>query len=474
MARVLVVDDEASLRRMLAAILRSGGHEPIEAGGVGAARQALSTGLFDVVLTDQRMADGDGLSLLADCQENDPSLPVVMVTAHASVELAVEAMRAGAFDFLAKPFHPDQVLAVVARAGERSELMRENRRLRGEVERQGVVSSPIAGSSPAMAEVRELVARVAPTSATVLVTGETGTGKELVARALHAESERAARAFVAVNCAAFAETLLDSELFGHERGAFTGADRARPGLFEAAHRGTLFLDEAGEMSLPLQAKLLRVLTDGDVIRVGSTAPRRVDVRLVVATHRDLLSYVAAGHFRQDLYYRLAVVPIRVPALRERREDLPELASELLREIAVSLKQPVRRISAAALAKLARYEFPGNVRELRNLLERAAILSRGPGIGPEDFPDLRGEGPPSVGTDGGPEQGGDDVLAGWIATLPERLDLRAVLAEAEDALVQRALTAADGVQAEAARRLGLSRSDLSYRLRRRRDEAVRES
>jgi|CXWL01.1.fsa_nt_gi DNA-binding NtrC family response regulator len=467
MARVLIVDDEVSLRRMLAAIVRSGGHESVEADGVGEAQTALGSTLFDVVLTDQRMRDGDGLSLLAACRESDPALPVIMVTAHASVELAVEAMRAGAFDFLAKPFHPDQVLAVVARAGERSELLRENRRLRGEVARQSPTATTITGTSPAIAALRDLVSRVAPTPATVLVTGETGTGKELVARAIHAGSERADRPFVAVNCAAFAETLLDSELFGHERGAFTGADRSRPGLFEAAHRGTLFLDEAGEMSLGLQAKLLRVLMDGDVVRVGATAPRRVDVRLVVATHRDLRARAQEGLFRQDLYYRLAVVPIRVPALRERRADLPELAMSLLREVAVALNQPIRPIAPAALAKLARYDFPGNVRELRNLLERAAILARRPEIGVDDLPELDGD------VIARPAAGEADALEAWIATLPERLDLRAVIADVDAALVRRALAAAGGVQAEAARRLGLSRSDLSYRLRRRGDELVRE-
>ena len=460
MARVLIVDDESNLRRILAGIVRAAGHDAVEAADLASARVALARGTFDVLLADQRLPDGDGLALVAECREREPGLAVIMITAYASVELAVEAMRAGAFDFLAKPFHPDQVAAVVARAGERSELVRENAGLRAQVAARPIVPG-LTGGSPAIERVAELVARVAPTPATVLVTGETGTGKELVARAIHAGSPRAARPLIAVNCAAFTETLLDSELFGHERGAFTGADRARAGLFEAADRGSLFLDEAGEMSLALQAKLLRALVSGEVVRVGSTTPRKVDVRLIVATHRDLLERIAEGSFRQDLYYRLAVVPIAVPPLRERREDLPVLVETLSAEIAVELKLPARPLSRAALAKLALYEFPGNVRELRNLLERATILARGTEIGPADLPLLGGA--PSA------EPGGDR-LAAWIDSLPESVDLRDRLAEVEDALVARALDGCGGVQAEAARRLGISRSDLHYRLRRR--EGVR--
>jgi transcriptional regulator with GAF, ATPase, and Fis domain len=262
---------------------------------------------------------------------------------------------------------------------------------------------------------------------------------------------------VEVNCAAFTETLLDSQLFGHERGAFTGADRSRPGVFEAAHHGTLFLDEAGEMSLSLQAKLLRVLVNGDVVRVGATTPRRVDVRILVATHRDLLERVGQGLFREDLYYRLAVVPVRVPPLRERRGDLPALAEHLLSRVAGDLRISPRTLSPAALAKLFRYSFPGNVRELRNLIERASILARSDVIGPADLPELT-----SLDGAAGTEA---PTVDGWLATLGERVDLRETLAGVERRLVARALAAADGVQAEAARRLGLSRSDLSYKLRR---------
>ncbi|HRY45161.1 MAG TPA: sigma-54 dependent transcriptional regulator [Thermoanaerobaculia bacterium] len=450
MARLLVVDDEANMRRVLASILAADGHEVVEADGVRAAQRAFAESPFDLVLTDQRMADGDGLALLASCREVDPTVPVVVMTAYATVELAVEAMKIGAFDFVPKPFQPDAVRAVVRRACERTELVRENERLRGQVRRLAQPAGLLGGSS-AMRAVHDLVARVAPTNATVLVQGETGTGKELVARAIHDASPRAARPFVAVNCAGFAETLLESELFGHERGAFTGADRARQGVFEAAHTGALFLDEAGEMGLPLQAKLLRVLTNGEVVRVGATAPRRVDVRIVAATNRDLNAMVAAGTFREDLYYRLAVFPIAVPPLRERREDVPLLAAHFLALAGRELNTPARSLSAGAIARLAAYGYPGNVRELRNLIERATILARGAVIEADDLP---------LGPAPEPEAAEEALFRG----LPESVELGPTLHLIERRLVQRALASAHGVQAEAARRLGISRSLLAYKLK----------
>jgi two-component system response regulator HydG len=316
MARILIVDDEPNMRRILASNLRQDRHEVTEAAGFEEARRTLAAHDFDIVFTDQKMPDGDGLEVLAAVLETDASVSVIFLTALASIELAVESIRHGAFDFLTKPFQPDVVRATAQRAWERTRLFRENEVLKGTVVRlEG--TSEIHGESNAIYEVRQKIARVAPTNATVLITGETGTGKELVARAIHRNSQRASKPFVAVNCAAFTETLLESELFGHEKGAFTGADRTRQGLFEAAHEGTLFLDEAGEMSPAAQSKLLRILTDGQLIRVGSNRPRTVDVRVLVATHRDLPQRVREGLFREDLYYRLAVVPHHIPALRER-------------------------------------------------------------------------------------------------------------------------------------------------------------
>ncbi|MBK6406660.1 MAG: sigma-54-dependent Fis family transcriptional regulator [Holophagales bacterium] len=452
MARLLVVDDEANMRRVLVSILAVDGHEVVEAEGVRAAQRAFAGSQFDLVLTDQRMADGDGLTLLSSCREVDSSVPVVVMTAFATVELAVDAMKLGAFDFVPKPFVPEAVRAVVRRACERTELLRENERLRGQVRRLAQPTG-LLGGSRAMGVLHELIGRVAPTNATVLIHGETGTGKELVARAIHATSPRSERPFVAVNCAGFAETLLESELFGHERGAFTGADRARQGVFEAAHRGSLFLDEAGEMPLPLQAKLLRVLMNGEVVRVGATAPRLVDVRIIVATNRDLQAMVRSGTFREDLYYRLAVVPIEVPALRERREDIPVLADHFLTLAARELNAPARSLSSGARARLAEYGFPGNVRELRNLIERASILARGAAIEADDLP-LGGGGRSTPG----------DGPGAFVESLPETVDLDATMTLVERHLVLRALASARGVQAEAARRLGISRSLLSYKLK----------
>ncbi|HLO01231.1 MAG TPA: sigma-54 dependent transcriptional regulator [Pyrinomonadaceae bacterium] len=457
MARVLIVDDETNMRRVLATILKGDGHVVTEAAAASEAIEYISTTPYDVVLTDQKMPNGDGLSVITASRDADPTLPVVMLTAFATVDLAVEAMRQGAFDFITKPFTPEVVLGVTRRATEHAELLRENTRLRGELERQGF-SSEILGNSAAIHELKERIARVAPTNATVLITGETGTGKELVARAIHKQSDRANNSFVALNCAGFQETLLESELFGHERGAFTGADRSHQGLFESAHRGTMLLDEAGEMSLALQAKLLRVLVDGQVLRVGATSFRKIDVRVIVATHRDLLLRVKEGLFREDLYYRLAVVPIHIPPLRERKEDIPILVQSLLKQIAHELKSPVRQICPAAIDKLLSYGFPGNVRELRNLLERACILAQGKEIMASDLV-LITEESKTFGANG-PE----DYLQRWLDSLPSRVDLRRSIEQIERELIVRALRAAQGVQAEAARTLDLSRSDVAYKIK----------
>jgi two-component system, NtrC family, response regulator HydG len=457
MSTILIVDDETGMRRILASNLRRERYDVVEAAGVDQARMAIAQEPLDAVITDQKMHDGEGLEVLAAVRDADATLSVVFLTAFATVELAVESMRRGAFDFITKPFMPEVLMAAVRRAVERTRLLRENERLRNTV--VTLEGSPeIKGHSPAIADLLAKIGRVAATNATVLITGETGSGKELVARAIHRSSNRTSRPFIAVNCAAFTDTLLESQLFGHERGAFTGADRAREGLFEAAHEGVLFLDEVGDMSMMAQAKLLRVLTDGLVTRLGSTRPRRVDVRLLVATHRDLRQRVRDGLFRDDLYYRMAVVPLPVPPLRDRREDIPELCDFFLEQVARDLKVMPRRISADAMRVLLSYDFPGNVRELRNLIERACILSVGDQIGAESFP-VDGRGDDGLALSAMRPRSAEDVAS----TLPESLDLRPFLADLEKALIRRALKETRGAQAEAARKLGLSRSDLSYKL-----------
>lgn len=455
MGKVLIVDDEPSMRRILTTNLQMDSHVVVQAGGVLEARAALASEDFDVVITDQKMGDGSGLDVLQAVRQDDPTISVIFLTAVGTLELAVASMREGAFDFLTKPFAPDAVKAAVRRACERTALLRENAilktavlKLKGEDE--------IFGESVGIRAARETIARVAPKDTTVLITGETGTGKELVARAIHQNSLRAAKPFIAINCASVAETLIESELFGHERGAFTGADKAKTGLFEAAHEGTLFLDEIAELSPAAQAKLLRFLEDGEIQRLGSTKVRHVNVRVLAATHRDLKERVREVLFREDLYYRLAVLPIHLPPLRERREDIPGLCEVLSSRIAQEMKVVKRPLSQPAIKKLSEYQFPGNIRELRNLLERAHILGQQPELQPEDFP-LTLVAPHGASAT-------QELNAVQLAQrLPQHIDLREVLAQIEIALIERALGAAGGIQAEAARHLNLSRSDFGYKV-----------
>lgn len=450
MARILIIDDEPNMRRILTLILQEDGHTVAEAAGVTSALEMLAADRFDLVISDKKMPDGDGFDVLAYCRENEPSLPVVILTAVATVELAVEAMQAGAFDFISKPFVPEVVTAVAKRATERTKLIRENVVLREEA-RRFAFADEILGQSEAILELKRTIAKVAPTNATVLITGETGSGKELVARAIHKGSSRSKETFLAVNCAAVSEQLLESELFGHEKGSFTGADKPRQGFFEAAHNGTLFLDEAGEMSLGLQAKLLRVLTDGQFMRVGATVPRTVNVRVIVATHRSLAERVREGLFREDLYYRLAVVPIEIPPLRDRSEDVPELVTSLIEQVSRELKVPPKPISPNALQKLRKYRFPGNVRELRNLVERACILASGDEITAHDL---------VLSSD----QLSDSQGHRKVPALPPDMSLSDHLDSIEAELIRTALSESNGIQAEAARRLGISRSDIAYKIK----------
>jgi DNA-binding NtrC family response regulator len=455
MAKVLIVDDEPGMRRILTVNLRRDSHVVVEASGALEAISLLAKEDFDVVVTDQKMPDGSGLDVLRAAQEDDPTTSIIFLTAVGTLELAVESMRQGAFDFITKPFIPDVVRAAIRRASERTALVRENAVLKKEM-RKLEGADEILGNCPAIRSVRDIVARVAGTNTTVLITGETGTGKELVARAIHRNSQRAHKPFIAINCAAVTETLLESELFGHERGAFTGADRARGGLFEAAHQGTLFLDEVAEMSAAAQAKLLRVLASGEIQRVGSSATRKVDVRVLAATHRELQERVQNGLFREDLYYRLAVVPVHLPPLRERGNDLDQLCANLCLRIAEEMKVSPRPIGGEALAKLKTYGFPGNIRELRNLLERALILGTHGELQPEDF-HLQ---PPASAAW---QPHGELTIEQLASMLPKQLDLRDAIARFERSLLERALELTNGVQAEAARHLEISRSDFGYKV-----------
>jgi DNA-binding NtrC family response regulator len=383
MAAILLVDDEESPRATLALLLKQAGHEVAQADGVGAAAKALAAASFDLVITDLRMPDGDGLEVVRRTRGVRPEAEVIVLTAYAGWESAKEAMRLGAFDYFEKGREPDELLHRIEQALEKKALRRENRDLRRQVETRYSMTGIVACSAE-MQRVLDLVARVAPTEATVLIQGESGTGKELIAKAIHHASARAARPFVAVNCAALPEPLLESEIFGHVKGAFTGAAATKRGLLEDAQDGTFLLDEIGEMAPSLQVKLLRALQEREIRRVGGNQPIAVNARVLAATNRDLAQATRDGRFREDLYYRLNVVLVTLPPLRERREDIPLLAEHFLEGAAERHGRPLR-LTAAASERLLSYPWPGNVRELENAIERASILSTGQTIGPDDLP-----------------------------------------------------------------------------------------
>jgi DNA-binding NtrC family response regulator len=383
-ARILVVEDEKAIQLALSGLLRRQGYEVEVAGNGEEAVARLGATAFDLVLTDLALGRGlSGMDVLRTAKDLRPETVVVMITAHGSEKIAVEAMKAGAEDYVPKPFDNDEIRLVVQRALERTRLQRENRLLLEQVQRQYGFENLI-GAGKAMQRVFETLQKVAETDLTVLVRGESGTGKELVAQALHNKSSRRSRPFVAVNCAAISRELVESELFGHEKGAFTGADARRQGRFEAAEGGTIFLDEIGDMAAETQAKVLRVLQERSFERVGGTKPIRADVRVVAATHRNLEQEVKGGRFREDLYYRLKVVEIELPPLRERREDIPALAQRFLERVTERLSRDKKRISEEALSRLARHRWPGNVRELQNAIEQAAVLAAGPEIQASDL------------------------------------------------------------------------------------------
>ncbi len=370
--KVLVVDDQRNMRATTAILLREAGYTVGEAEDGAAAVQRLSGETFDVVLTDVRMGTVDGMEVLRATLEGAPTTQVIVMTAYGTIEAAVEAIRRGAYDYIAKPFKEDELLLRVSKAMEKRRLLGEVSLLRSDFQaRYGL--EHIVGRSACLRELLDRVVRVAPTDATILLSGESGTGKELIARALHAASRRSDKPFVPVNCAAITETLLESELFGHARGAFTGATRARRGLFEEASGGTLFIDEIGETAPGCQAKLLRAIQEGEIRRVGESLPVNVDVRVIAASNQNLVVAVAEKRFREDLFYRLNVVPLRVPPLRERREDVPPLAQHFLEQYAKRTGER-KTLTPTALQKLVAYPWPGNVRELENMIEQAAALA----------------------------------------------------------------------------------------------------
>jgi DNA-binding NtrC family response regulator len=442
MASILLVDDEESPRATLALLLKQAGHDVEQADGVDAAARALAAGAFDLVVTDLRMPVGNGLDVVRLTRNTQPDTEVIVLTAYAGWESAKEAMRLGAFDYFEKGREPDELFHRIDQALETKALRRDNEHLRRQVQTRYSLPGIIA-RSPEMQRVLALVARVAPSDATVLIQGESGTGKELIAKAIHQASPRASHPFVAVNCAALPEPLLESEIFGHVKGAFTGAVAAKRGLLEEAQGGTFFLDEIGEMPPSLQVKLLRALQEREIRRVGATQPIVLNVRIVAATNRDLGQAIRDGRFREDLYYRLNVVPVVLPPLRERREDIPVLAEHFLSRASERHGRTLR-LAPAATARLLSYAWPGNVRELENAIERASILANGELVGPEDLP-------PHIASGAG---------LGPAPTLPAQQNL----AEVEKAHILQTLERCGWNHSRAAEALGIGRTTLWRKLK----------
>ena len=443
---ILVVENEDNMRRVLTALLRRNGYKTLEAGDGEAALELLSSERVDAVLSDLKMPRMNGLELVQHMRTRFRPIPVILLTAYGTIGSAVEALKQGAFDYLTKPFDPDEIRQVLAKAV-RTRLLEESETI---VNSEADPVQLLVGESAALAGVKRMLARVAPTPATALITGESGTGKELVARGLHLLSPRREQAFIKINCAAIPEALLESELFGYEKGAFTGAAARKPGRFELADGGTLFLDEIGEMPLAAQPKLLRAIQEGCFYRVGGTRTITVDVRLVVATNRDLTREVKEGRFREDLYYRLNVVPIQLPPLRERREDIPVLARSFVERFARHLKRPVKDIEPDAIEALVAHAWPGNIRELENVIERCVLFSEQPTISRQDLP---------------PEllaEAGNSTAPGKAPPLRERV--RSETRRIERAVILEALEATNGNITQAARRLGISRRGLQLKMK----------
>ena len=442
--RVLVIEDEEKLRRVVQLQLQTSGYE-VELAGTAEEGLALAE-RADLVLTDLRLPGMSGLDFLEKMHALRPGLPVVMMTAFGSVETAVDAMKKGAADFLVKPFSLDHLTAVAAKALEMQDLREENKRLKEELGGRYQLDSIVGRSAP-MQEVFAMVLRVAPTRATVLLAGESGVGKDMIARAIHYHSPRKDKPFVKINCTAIPENLMESELFGYEKGAFTGANMTKPGKFELADTGTVFLDEIGDVPMAIQVKLLRILQEREFERLGSNKTRHIDVRVVAATNVDLRRALEEGTFREDLYYRLNVLPINIPSLRERRDDIPYLADHFIRKHAAELGAAELEMSVDATEKLMAYHWPGNVRELANVIERSLVLANG---GRLEAADIRLDMAPRSRAAGG---GGDTLF------LPDGMTLD----QYEETIIREAMRRAQGNKSQAARLLGLTRNALRYRL-----------
>jgi two-component system response regulator AtoC len=448
---ILVADDEPSIRHVLTLVLKDHGYEVRAVSDGEEAVRELAARSYDVLLCDVRMPKRDGLSVLRQAKADHPGLTVLVMSAYGSQEQALEAVGAGAYDYVQKPFKPEEIVFVLRKAEERERLVRENRRLR-------TAAAPpperILGESEGLKAVLRQVDRLAPVNTTVLITGESGTGKELIARALHERSSRAANPFVAINCGAIPAGLIESELFGHAKGAFTDARTAKQGLFSEADGGTLFLDEVGELPLPAQVKLLRVLQEGEIRPVGESRAEKVDVRVIAATLRDLGKLVERGEFREDLYYRLNVVNLRMPPLRERREDIPLLARAFIHRFNRQLNRepPVEGLSPEAEALMAAYAWPGNVRELENAMERAVLLADGPQLLPSNLPERLWTAPQPAASSPAVQQVGSD------------LSLKRAMRELEETYIRAALRRTRGNRTRAAEVLDISHRALLYKIK----------
>lgn len=445
--RVLIVDDEEHIRKILTIMLTKKGYLTETADSAASAIQKAGQDDFDVVITDLRMPGMDGLELLGQLKRIDPELPVIIITAFSTVETAIEAMKQGAYDYISKPFREDEILLVLNKALERRAILAENRSLKAHLLEKFDFSNFI-GQSPAMVRVFELIAKVAETKSTVLITGGSGTGKELAAKSIHFNSRRKAKPFVAINCGAIPLNLLESEFFGYAKGAFTGANRIKKGLFEEADQGTLFLDEVGELPLDLQVKILRAIQEEEIRRLGESATIKVDIRIIAATNKDLLSQVKEGLFREDLYYRLNVIQISLPSLKNRPEDILLLANHFLNEALKKNGLVSKKFSLTAKAALEHYDWPGNIRELINVTEQAAIMSENAIIGTDDLPF-------------GPAP---DVNGGISVSIPRDIfelksAVKQVVSLTERTIIRRTLAKNDQNRTRTAKSLGVSRRSL---------------